>query len=400
MTELVSVLLGGLLVVLVVVAWTLFATRRELSDLRARAGAPDTATPMLQHQIEAVRTEGRTGQEALRREVGTLTAQVKDDLSALQRSVATELKGVTGEVTRQLQDGMRLLQSGQSTMGERLDHATKIVGDVQGSLGTLREATQRVVDIGRDIQGLEQVLKSPKVRGGLGETLLEQVLAQMLPREHWTMQYGFKSGEKVDAVIRINERLVPVDAKFPLENFRRLVGEPEEERRRPLRKAFARDVKLRVDEIAKKYILPDEATYDFALMYVPAENVYYEIVIKDDDSEDESISAYALSRRVIPVSPNSMYAYLQVIILGLRGLRIEANAREIQGDLIRLSDDMEKVREHMSKVGGHLGNAQKQFDEAQRDLDRFEDKLESIERKGVEGGPAPSGQPSLPGTAR
>ena len=398
MTELVGILLGGLLVVLALVAWTLASTRRELAEIRARSGAPDATSAMLQQQIESVRSEGRTSQEALRREVGTLTTQVKDDLSVLQRSVATELKGVTGEVTRQLQDGMRLIQSGQSTMGERLDNAAKIVGDVQGSLGTLREATQRVVDIGRDIQGLEQVLKSPKVRGGLGETLLEQVLAQMLPREHWTMQYGFKSGEKVDAVIRINERLVPVDAKFPLENFRRLVAEPEEERRRPLRKAFARDVKLRVDEIAKKYILPDEATYDFALMYVPAENVYYEIIIKEDDSEDESIAAYALSRRVIPVSPNSMYAYLQVIILGLRGLRIEANAREIQGDLTRLGDDLDKVRDHMSKMGTHLGNAQKQFDETQRHLDRFGDKLEGIERKGVEGGPARAGQPALPGT--
>jgi DNA recombination protein RmuC len=396
MTELVGILLGGLLVVLALVAWTLVSTRRELGELRARAAAPDPASAMLQQQIESVRSEGRTGQDALRREVGALTTQVKDELGALQRSVATELKGVTGEVTRQLQDGMRLIQTGQSTMGQRLDHATKIVGDVQGSLGTLREATQRVVDIGRDIQGLEQVLKSPKVRGGLGETLLEQVLAQMLPREHWSMQYGFRSGEKVDAVIRINERLVPVDAKFPLENFRRLVAEPEEERRRSLRKAFARDVKLRVDEIAKKYILPDEATYDFALMYVPAENVYYEIVIKDDDSEDESISAYALSRRVIPVSPNSMYAYLQVIILGLRGLRIEANAREIQSDLTRLGDELDKVRDHMSKMGTHLGNAQKQFDETHRHLDRFEDKLESIELKG---GARASGQAALPGTA-
>jgi DNA recombination protein RmuC len=133
-------------------------------------------------------------------------------------------------------------------------------------------------------------------------------------------------------------------------------------------------------------------------MYVPAENVYYEIIIKEDTTEDTSIAAYALDRRVIPVSPNSLYAYLQVIILGLRGLRIEANAREIQGDLSRLGDDLDKVRDHMAKAGSHLGNAQKQFDEAQRDLDRFGDKLEGIERKGVEGGAAPAGQTSLPGT--
>ena len=138
-----------------------------------------------------------------------------------------------------------------------------------------------------------------------------------------------------------------------------------------------------LDEIAKKYILPDEGTFDFALMYVPAENVYYEIIIKDDaDAGDESIAAYALSRRVVPVSPNSLFAYLQVIILGLRGLRIETHAREIQADLIRLGGDLEKVREPMRKLGQHLGNAQNQFTDAERAVDRFKDKLEAIERKG------------------
>jgi DNA recombination protein RmuC len=203
----------------------------------------------------------------------------------------------------------------------------------------------------------------------------------MLPREHYALQHCFRSGERVDAVIRIGGRIVPVDAKFPLENFRRMLAEPEEDRRRAFRKAFGRDVKNRVEEVAKKYILPDEGTFDFALMYVPAENVYYETIMKEEDAEEDSIATYALSRRVVPVSPNSLYAYLQVIILGLRGLRIEANAREIQNDLIRLGGDLEKVKEHFGKLGGHLTNAQKQFTDAERDLSRFEAKLEAIERK-------------------
>jgi DNA recombination protein RmuC len=389
-----GLLLGALVVVLAVVAWTLLATRRELGELRARAAAPDTTAPMLQQQIEAVRKEGRDGQDGLRREVGAMAVAVKDELNVLQRHVAAELKSVTGEVTRQLQDGMTLIQGAQAMMSQRLDATARVVGDVQGSLGKLGEATQRVVEIGRDIQGLEQVLKSPKVRGGLGETLLEQLLAQMLPRDHWAMQHGFRSGEKVDAVIRIGDRLVPVDAKFPLENFRRLIEEPEEERRRPHRRAFGRDVKLRVDEIARKYILPDEGTYDFALMYVPAENVYYEITVRQDGDED-AIAAYALSRRVVPVSPSTLFAYLQVIILGLKGLRIEANAREIQNDLARLGGDLARVREPLGKIGTHLGNAQKQFEEAQRAMERFDTRLETIGRKGGGHGPP---QPELPGT--
>ncbi len=392
MTELYGALGGALVVALLVLGWTLLSTRRELDELRRRDKPGDQVAEMLQRQVEAVRVEGRAGQDALRAEIGQLTGQVKDELGSLKHGVTVELQAVSAGVAQQLQEGMRLIQAAQSTMGDRLDRATQVVGEVQGSLGKLGEATQRVVEVGRDIQGLEKVLKSPKLRGGLGETLLEQVLSQMLPREHYALQHGFKTGDKVDAAIRIGGRLVPVDAKFPLENFRRLLDEGEEERRRPLRKQFARDVKLRVDEIAKKYILPDEGTFEFALMYVPAENVYYEIVVKDDDSEDESIATYALSRKVFPVSPNIFYAYLQMIVLGLRGLQIEANAREIQNDLLRLGGDLDKVRDHMGKLGAHLGNAEKQFSDAERDLDRFVAKLEAIERKGEQAA-LPEGSP-------
>ena len=358
------------IVLLVVTALALGLATWALSR---RGSGGNAAVEVLERQLESARAESRDGQAALQKEMG-----------GLQLALAQELKAVSREVSHQLQEGMKLVQSGQTAVGERLDRAATVVGEVQGSLGKLAEATQRVAEVGRDLQGLERILKSPKIRGGLGETLLAELLAQMLPREHYELQYGFKSGEKVDAVIRIGPGLVPVDAKFPLENFRRMVEESDEERSKSFRKAFGRDVKLRIEEIAKKYILPDEDTYDFALMYVPAENVYYETIVKDDSSEDESIATYALSRRVVPVSPNSLYAYLQVIILGLRGLRIEANAREIQNDLIRLGGDIDRVREHFDKVRTHLGNAQKQFEEADRDLGRFEAKLEAVEGKVVE----------------
>ena len=356
----------------------LAGVRRDLDA--ARRPGPDPVAELLQRQIEAARTEGRAGQDSLRQEVGDLGGRVRDELGALRLALAGELKGVSAEVTRQLTDGMRLFQTAQATMGDRLDRAAQVVGEVQGSLGKLGEATQRVADVGREIQGLEQVLRSPKIRGGLGETLLEQVLAQMLPREHWSLQHGFRSGERVDAVVLVGGRLVPVDAKFPLENFRRMLEEPEDDKRRAHRRAFGRDVKQRVDEIAKKYILADEGTFDFALMYVPAENVYYEIIVSPEEGDEEPISSYALARRVIPVSPNSFYAYLQVIVLGLRGLRIEANARDIQDDLARLTGDLGRMQEHMGKLGAHLGNAQKQYTDAERALARFDAKLGAIGR--------------------
>jgi len=348
-----TLLVFGLLVVLGLPLWIL---GRMLRGRIVREQLEQALGP-LQREIEAARTEARQVQTE------TLAA-VRQEL----HQVRTEMTGQMGQVGSGVQ--------------RELQHVTQVVGNVQGKLGQLSEATQRVAEVGKEIQGLEQILKSPKVRGGLGETLLEQLLAQMLPREHYALQHGFKSGEKVDAAIRIGERLVPVDAKFPLENFRRMLAEAEADRRATFRRAFGRDVKNRVEEIAKKYLLPDEGTFDFALMYVPAENVYYEMIVKDDEGEDESIASYALSRRVVPVSPNTLYAYLQVIILGLRGLRIEANAREIQDDLIRLGGDLERVKEHFDKLGAHLGNAQKQFADAERDLSRFETKLEVIGRKG------------------
>jgi DNA recombination protein RmuC len=227
------------------------------------------------------------------------------------------------------------------------------------------------------------------VRGGLGESFLEGLLGQMLPREHYDLQFGFATGDRVDAVVRIGGRLVPIDAKFPLDNFRRLLDETDEDKRRALRRAFGRDVKARVDEIAKRYILPDEGTFDFALMYIPAENVYYEIIVKDDALEADSPATYAMGRHVIPVSPNSLYAYLQVIVLGLRGLAIEKDAREIQARLTRLRGDLDRFRDAFDVVGKHLTNARNKYDDAAVGLGRVEAKLEGIETA--------RDQPSLPG---
>jgi len=278
---------------------------------------------------------------------------------------------------------MGLIQQAQSAMGQRLDQAATAVSQVHGQLGTLTEATRRMEQVGRDIAGLEQILRAPKIRGGLGEILLERLLAEILPVGTYRLQHAFRSGDKVDAAIALAERLVPVDSKFPLENFRRMVEEPQEDRRRSVRRAFARDVRNRVDEIAKKYILPDEGTFDFALMYIPAENVYYEVIVKDaEDADDDALVSYALSRRVIPVSPNSFYAYLQVILLGLKGLRIEQNARDILATLGRLSGDLTRFREHFDTLGKHVTNAKNKYDDAVTALTRFETKLEAVEGRG------------------
>jgi DNA recombination protein RmuC len=274
-------------------------------------------------------------------------------------------------------------------MGQRLDEASRAVTEVHGQLGALGESTRRMEQVGREIAGLEQILRAPKIRGGLGETLLERLLAEILPVEAYRLQHAFRSGDKVDAAVVVADRLVPVDSKFPLENFRRMLEEPDEDRRRQARRAFLRDVRGRVDEIAKKYIVPDERTFDFALMYIPAENVYYEVILRGEAGDDESLLGYALSRRVVPVSPNSFYAYLQVILLGLRGLRIEQNAREILGVLGRLQGDAARLREHFDTLGRHITNAKNKYDETTTSLARLEGKIDDVAGRGE--------QPGLPG---
>ncbi|HEV8306235.1 MAG TPA: DNA recombination protein RmuC, partial [Methylomirabilota bacterium] len=363
-------LLGVALLVAVggVLAWALFTLATRVRELETARATPDAAATLLQREIEAVRAEARQGQEgaltAVRQEISQFGGQVGQQLGQVQVAVNTQLQQVTGEVNRRLQEGMALIQGAQTAIGHRLDQAATAVSQVHGQLGTLTEATRRMAEIGRDIAGLEQILRAPKIRGGLGEILLERALGEILPGGTYRLQHAFRGGDKVDAVIVLGDRLVPVDSKFPLENFRRLVEEPQEDRRRQVRRGFVRDVRNRVDEIAKKYILPDEGTFDFALMYIPAENVYYEVVVKDEDEGDDSVLAYALSRRVIPVSPNSFYAYLQVILLGLKGLRVEQNAREILATLGRLTGDLTRFREHFDTLGKHVTNAKNKYEEA------------------------------------
>ena len=184
----------------------------------------------------------------------------------------------------------------------------------------------------------------------------------------------------MDAVILIGANFVPVDSKFPLENFRRVVEAATESERIAARKQFLRDVKRHVDAIATKYILCDEGTYDFALMYVPAENVYYETIIKEDNAGDErQLFGYALGKRVIPVSPNSFYAYLQTILLGLRGMKVEERAHEILNTLARLRADFEKLQENFRVLGKHLTNAQGSYADTERTLTKFDAKLSQIE---------------------
>jgi DNA recombination protein RmuC len=255
---------------------------------------------------------------------------------------------------------------------------TQSFGQIQQNLGELARTSHYMEEVGKEISGLSDLLRAPKLRGGIGELFLGDLLAQILAAEQFELQHTFKSGARVDAVIRLKAGMVPVDSKFPLESFQRLMAIEGEEGRRTARREFVDAVKRHIDDIAQKYILPDEGTFDFGLMYIPAENVYYETIIKDEGLGGEGLLNYALKKRVIPVSPNSFYAYLQAIALGLKGLHIEEQAREIMAYLSRLQDDFAHFHKDFETLGKHIKDARSKYEEADRKLERLGDKLIAI----------------------
>jgi DNA recombination protein RmuC len=304
--------------------------------------------------------------------VALLVARMSRDTSArlVERNseVDRRLVGMVETLDRRLGELDRRVDT-------RLESATRAATEINRQLGRLGEANAQMLDRAKDLARLEQALRPPKARGGFGELLLANLLADTFPADKFELQYGFKGGERVDAVIKLDRSLVPVDAKFPLDNFHRLVEAETDAERALCAKQFSRDVKGHVDAIASKYIRPDEGTYEFALMYLPAEAVYYELVCNRIGG-DASPLAYALERKVIPVSPSTLHAYLLVVILGFKGLQIEAHAREVMAYTAQLGRDFGRFKDDFELVGTHLGRAQSKYAEAEKRLGRFESKLE------------------------
>jgi len=322
----------------------------------------------------------------MQQQMEQLRGQMGDGLNKNISLLTEQLRTINEQVNQQLLLVNQQLQSSSGQIGQRLDSAREVISKVSERLGELSKTSEQIHEVGKNIATLQEILRPPKLRGGLGEQFLGELLSQILPPEFFTLQYSFSSGERVDAVVKIGEKLVPIDSKFPLDNFKRVIECKTDEERRTWQKVFYRDVRKHIDDIASKYILPQEKTYDFALLYIPAENVYYETITKDESfGEEKGVLNYALNKRVIPVSPNSFYAYLQVIILGLKGLQIEKDAVKIQALLSGLKKDIGGFQEDFQLVGRHLTNALNKFEEARRRLDKFNFKLEQIES-----------QPSLP----
>lgn len=287
---------------------------------------------------------------------------MQQQINDLTQNINQQLNNITGQF--------------QKTTG----HIGNTLGDVKENLGKMESVTKQVLEKAKNISNLENLLRAPKFRGGLGELFLGDLLDQILPPAHYKLQHKFKTGDMVDAVVKIGNNLVPIDSKFPLENFKKYLEEENDKEKTKLRKKFVTDVKKHIDVIAQKYILPDEGTFDFALMYIPAENIYYETILREENiTNEKSIFSYATQKRVIPVSPNSFFAYLQVIVLGLKGLQIEKSAQFIFQSLSRLQNELSAFKDTFNLVGTHLSNARNKYDEAEKKLSKFTDKMNSLD---------------------
>jgi DNA recombination protein RmuC len=363
MEPLVLVLLGITLVFLVGITVFLFLFFKRLAPKQE-----DSQFLIIQQQM----------QSQMQTELHALRDEVARSLKDTAQSNATQISNLSQQLNERMKETSNTLQTTQNSVGQRLDNAAQVVGQLQKKLGQLEESSKKIFDLGQGLQELKDILKNPKLRGNMGEFFLEDLLRQILPPEHYKIQHSFKSGEVVDCVIQLGDSLVSVDSKFPLESFVRLVQLPEDqlELKKKEKRGFVTAIKKHADAIAKKYILPDEGTFDFALMYIPAENIYYETIIKDDLMDDGgSLYSYLLSKKVIPVSPNSLYAYLQVIVTGLRGMRVQEHAKNILADLKRIEGDLGKFREDYTILGKHLKNANGSYEESNKRLDKFQDKF-------------------------
>ncbi|RJR25934.1 DNA recombination protein RmuC [Candidatus Microgenomates bacterium] len=240
------------------------------------------------------------------------------------------------------------LQKSSFELNRRLDLASQLMGQIQKEAGKFSE-------LSLSMKNLQDYLRSPKLRGNIGEQVLKDLISQMFPKNSFFLQYAFKSGNRVDAAIKTDAGILPIDSKFPAENFQRMMIAESEAEKESSKKDFVRDIKKHIADISQKYILPEEGTMDFALMYIPSEPVYYEVI------NDSGLMDFARKERVYPVSPNTLYAHLQVLLLSFEGKEIEKKSRKLFSLIRGIQKDYSKLSENLSVLNKHITNSYNQM---------------------------------------
>ena len=295
-----------------------------------------------------------------------------------------DLRGLSEDITRlkdhmQAQVADRLDKSQSLMMGslqKQSSETNKIITEITRNLTELKDSNKRVVDVADELKTLQNVLQNPKQRGGLGEYYLDTVLGNVLPPHIYETQYKFKDGEIVDAIIKLDKgRILPIDSKFSLENYNRLVEEKDKTQREALVKLFKSDLKNRIDETSK-YIRPRENTLDYAFMFIPSEAIYYDLLVNNvgaTGTNARDLIEYAfIDKKVIIVSPTTMLAYLQTVMQGLKSLQIEEQAKDIQKRVGDLGKHIQAHEAYMQKLGNALGTTVNHYNAAHKNLGRID----------------------------
>lgn len=301
------------------------------------------------------------------------------DLLIILSAIAAATVAIIFFTTRKSSDTS--LSSWLQSMDKRIDSQTSQMMQAQqaiyNELSKSAKSIGEMSEIGKSMKDLQQFLASPKLRGGIGEQVLKILLEESLPRTSFSMQYAFRSGNKVDAAIKTDSGIIPIDSKFTMENFKKMMSAQSEEQRSAHRKLFVSDVKDRVDEISKKYILTDEGTVDFALMYVPSESVYYEIVNSESD-----LMTYAYKQRVMPVSPSTFYAFLRSVLLSFEGQHIAAEIKNIQANLRSIHTETSKFAELLATLHQHINNTHSMMGKVASQFGTLSSKVEGVQKIG------------------
>ena len=287
--------------------------------------------------------------------------QMKDSMDKLTPSVEEQLKGQRNAMNQQTK-----------MIWERLDVAQEVIRNMQKQIGGIQE-------FGNDIKDLSNILKSPKLRGGLGEQFLYEILANSLPTELYKTQYKFKDGITCDAIIITDKGIIPIDSKFPMENFKAMVTAERQEERDKFKKVFISDVKKRIDEIASKYILPAEGTTEFAVMYVPSESIYYELLVNTSEIEE-----YSRRKNVFISSPNTLNYQVKAILVGYQQSELNKHAGEILKALSGIKIEAEKFNEDLGVLERHVTNSYKSMDSVKSKFDKLFGKIENVQAIGTE----------------
>ncbi len=310
----------------------------------------------------------------------SLSAFRRDSAAQAEKinSLADNIESMRTSHQQTSENLQRSLLTGQTSLTQSLQSSQQVLGQLNTQIGELQGTNKQMLTLGSDVRRLEEILSSPKLRGQLGEWSLENLLKNILPADSYELQHQFRDGQRVDALVKLADFSVPIDAKFPMPAFEAIAKAQTDDEKAKARRQFQKDVAIHIDKIASSYIRPTEGTVDFALMFIPAENVYYETIIKyPDDTKD--ILQYALDKKIIPVSPNLLYAYLMTVVMGLHGLQIERQAAEIRQNLKTLNASFAEFVSTFDTLGSHLRNASNKFDESTKKLDKFGMNLSQIQ---------------------